>query len=97
MPLTAAKAPRRCIGPMLVVLGSLLLPATEAGAVSVRVTIACAADYYAYCSRHPVEGPAVRQCMRANGVKLSRRCINALIDAGEVSAAEVARREAAAK
>jgi hypothetical protein len=32
--------------------------------------------------------------MRANGLKLSMTCINALIAAGEVSRAEVARRAA---
>jgi hypothetical protein len=33
--------------------------------------------------------------MRANGLKLSQRCVNALVAAGEVSANEVARRQAA--
>jgi hypothetical protein len=32
--------------------------------------------------------------MRANGLKLSMTCVNALIAAGEVSKAEVARRAA---
>jgi hypothetical protein len=35
--------------------------------------------------------------MRANGLKLSQSCVNALIAAGEVSKAEVARRAAARK
>ena len=73
-------------------LGALLLVATEAAAVSARVQSACAGDYLAYCSQHPTEGPGVRACMRANGLKLSSSCVNALISAGEVSKAEVARR-----
>ena len=41
--------------------------------------------------------PGVRRCMRANGLKLSLGCVNALIAAGEVSKAQVARRAAAGK
>jgi hypothetical protein len=74
-------------------LSAATLPAIGA---STRVTMACAGDYLAYCSRHPTEGPAVRQCMRVNGHKLSKRCIDALIAAGEVSKSEVDRRAAAA-
>lgn len=71
--------------------------ASEAGAVSARVRIACASDYFAYCSDHPVGSPGVRQCMRANGLKLSKRCVNALMADGEVSEDEVARRAADAR
>ena len=78
-------------------LAALALFATQAAAVSVRVEMACASDYLAYCSQHPTEGPGVRQCMRANGFKLSKSCINALISAGEVSEAEVDRRAASRK
>lgn len=63
--------------------------AGKASAASLAVELACAADYYAYCSQHPSEGNAVRTCMRANGDKLSSRCIKALISAGEVSKSEV--------
>lgn len=67
---------------------------TQAGAVSLGVKLACASDYYSYCSQHPVGTTAVRQCMRAHGSQLSSGCINALISAGEVSKAEVDRRRA---
>jgi len=69
----------------------------DASATSARVTMACAGDYLAYCSQHPTEGAAVRQCMRNNGHKLSNSCVSALVAAGEVSKAEVARRSADAK
>lgn len=68
---------------------------SEAGAVSPRVKLACAGDYFSYCSQHSPSSPGVRQCMRANGLKLSSRCVNALVAAGEVSASDVARRQAA--
>lgn len=68
--------------------------AGEAAAVSNSVRLACAGDYFSYCSQHSPSSPGVRQCMRENGLKLSKRCVNALVAAGEVSAAEVARRAA---
>lgn len=67
----------------------------QAAAVSLGVKLACASDYYSYCSQHAVGSPGVRQCMRANGLKLSNRCVNALVAAGEVSKSEVQRRVAA--
>jgi hypothetical protein len=76
---------------------ALALLASQAGAVSAKVEMACASDYLAYCSQHPTEGPGVRQCMRANGFKLSKGCIDALVAAGEVSKAEVDRRAASRK
>lgn len=68
---------------------------TQAGAVSLGVKMACAADYYAYCSQHAVGSPGVRQCMRANGARLSARCVNALVAAGEVSRSVVEKKLAA--
>ena len=79
---------------LAVALSALVLCTTAASAVSMRVQTACASDYMAYCSQHDPDGPGVRKCMRANGPKLSKGCVNALIAAGEVSRAEVARRAA---
>jgi hypothetical protein len=66
--------------------------ATSASAVSLHVKLACSRDYYAFCSQFASDSPEVRQCMRAAGEKLSSRCINALVDAGEVNPTEVSRR-----
>ena len=74
----------------------LALGVTDASAVSSRVESACANDYMAYCSQHDPNGSGVRRCMRANGLRLSDTCVNALIEAGEVSRSEVARRARAA-
>jgi hypothetical protein len=73
-------------------LGILIVFMTEGGAGNARVNSACANDYFAYCSQHDPDGPGVRRCMRAAGRKLSTGCVNALIEAGEVSKQEVARR-----
>jgi len=94
-PITTILATRTAVTAALA-LGALILPLSEAGAVSARVKMACAGDYLSYCSQHAVDSPGVRQCMRANGLKLSKGCVTALIAAGEVSKQEVARRSAAA-
>jgi hypothetical protein len=78
-------------------LGLVIVFMTEAGAGNARVNSACANDYFAYCSQHDPDGPAVRRCMRAVGRKLSMGCVNALIEAGEVSKKEVARRARASR
>lgn len=69
--------------------------AASAAAVSMSVQLACASDYYAYCARHDPDSPAVRGCMRANGARLSSRCLDALVAAGEVRRADVAQRSKA--
>ncbi|MFN0217483.1 MAG: hypothetical protein ACKVP4_01580 [Hyphomicrobium sp.] len=81
----------------LIAAAALVTISGSASAVSFRVKLACASDYYSYCSQHSPDTPGVRQCMRANGPKLSKSCINALIGAGEVAKSEVDRRRAAAK
>jgi hypothetical protein len=86
MPITATAAK------VALALAAVVLCTTAASAVSMRVQTACASDYMAYCSQHDPDGPGARRCMRANGLKLSKGCLDALIAAGEVSKAEVARR-----
>jgi len=86
MPITATAAK------VALALSAAVLCTTAASAVSTRVQSACAGDFMAYCSQHDPDGPGARRCMRANGPKLSKGCLDALIAAGEVSKAEVARR-----
>lgn len=73
----------------------IVAQSAAANAVSFAVQRACMADYFAYCSQHSVGSQSLRRCMSNNGANLSARCVNALIAAGEVSKAEVARRSAA--
>ena len=75
-------------------LGALAGGTGDAAAVSASVKFACAGDYFSYCSQHRPDSPGVRQCMRSHGLQLSKRCVTALIGAGEVSAEEVARKAA---
>jgi hypothetical protein len=64
---------------------------STAGAVSQSVRDACKTDYFAYCSAHPVESESLRGCMKAVGLRLSPRCLYALVSAGEVSKADIRR------
>ena len=72
----------------------VLVMSSQAGAVSLGVKLACAADYRAHCSMHAVGSPGVRKCMRAVGRNLSQGCISALVAAGEVSKSVVERKVA---
>jgi len=54
-------------------------------AVSSKVENACAGDYSRFCPSYAVGSSQLRQCMRAAGKKLSPRCVDALMDSGEIS------------
>jgi hypothetical protein len=82
------------MGALAVAALAMTASSTGAGPVSPAVKRACASDYFAYCSQHPVGSQALRKCMHAAGPKLSKGCVSALVAAGEVSKAEVARRAA---
>ena len=80
-----------------VLIAAAIIPVSAAYATSSAVKIACMSDYFAYCSSHEVGSSGLRQCMRSVGSKLSKRCVNALVAAGEVSKTEVSRRAAERK
>jgi hypothetical protein len=88
---TAQKTSRTVLTSALA-LAAMTLMTGNAFAVSLRVQIACAGDYYAHCSQYSPDSPQVRSCMRAVGAGLSKGCVSALVAAGEVSSAEVSRR-----
>jgi hypothetical protein len=53
----------------------------------------CQADYHQFCGEYGLDSPALRNCMNKHGHSLSHGCVEALIDAGEVTRAEVERRK----
>lgn len=55
----------------------------------------CRDDYKKYCGEYGLETNALRNCMDRNGDKLSKACVDALIQSGEVSRKEVERRRKA--
>ena len=46
---------------------------------------ACKNDYKRFCSVYAIDDPGLRKCMDKAGPSLSRRCVIALVNAGEVS------------
>lgn len=65
----------------------------KADSYSKAVRKACGADYHKYCGDYGLESAALRICMDKAGRSLSKSCVNALVQAGEVSQAEVDRRK----
>jgi hypothetical protein len=53
----------------------------------------CRDDYKKYCGEYGLESAALRACMDRNGNSLSKACVRALVQSGEVSQAEVNRRK----
>ena len=70
------------IGLFVIGITALAFSAADAGEIPKSVKRACRSDYFAYCSMHRVGSPELRQCMRANGKRLSRGCVDALVAAG---------------
>ena len=64
-----------------------------ADSYSKAVQQSCAADYRKYCGDYGLESTALRVCMDKAGKSLSKGCVKALIQAGEVTQAEVDRRK----
>lgn len=62
----------------------LMVSAGTADAVSAKVRKACAADYKRLCPSYKVGSTQLRACMESMARDISSRCIDALIDSGEV-------------
>jgi hypothetical protein len=75
-----------------VVMGCFGLPAQSAPITKLEQQ-QCSADYHKFCGDYGLDTPALRTCMDKAGHGLSKGCVEALIDAGEVSRAEVNRRK----
>lgn len=72
---------------------AVVLP-QQAEAVSEKVRKACRDDYFNHCNTFEVGSAELRQCMRKVGRKLTKPCVDALVDAGEISRKEVEERRA---
>jgi hypothetical protein len=69
----------------------------KADSYSKAVQKACVADYHKYCGEYGLESAALRVCMDKAGPNLSKTCVNALVQSGEVSQAEVNHRKSASR
>jgi hypothetical protein len=65
----------------------------QAQSYSKAVQQYCLTDYKKYCGEYGLETSALRSCMDRNGKSLSKSCVRALVQSGEVSQAEVNRRK----
>jgi hypothetical protein len=74
-------------------LAGVLSTAAFAGPVTDEEKQFCAHDYRQYCGQDGLGSNLLRDCMNQHGKSLSEQCIQALIDAGEVTKEEVAERE----
>ncbi|MGZ8400417.1 MAG: hypothetical protein ACXWVI_03835 [Methyloceanibacter sp.] len=83
-----------CATLIVACLSALCLGGTaRADSYSKAVQKSCAADYRKYCGEYGLESPALRVCMDKNGKGLSKSCVKALVQSGEISQAEVDRRK----
>ena len=57
----------------------------------------CKDDYKRFCGSYGLDTNALRNCMNRVGHSLSHDCVEALIDAGEVSRSEVESRKKSGK
>lgn len=89
---TTTTARRMAPGLMLALMtlgGAALVAATPADAQSARVRSACSSDYHTFCPSYAVGSTQLRSCMRSAGKRLSKACVDALVDSGEVSRKEL--------
>lgn len=68
-----------CVG-----LASTMSDALANRRVPDAVKVACSGDYKRFCQSYKVGTTKLDQCMRANGKRLSRVCVRALVDNGMV-------------
>mgnify|MGYP003383716368 CR=1 FL=1 len=71
---------------MLALAAVTSLSATSAFAFSEKVKKACAGDYQTYCNQYLPNSAQLRRCFESNRKGLTKFCVTALIDAGEVPA-----------
>lgn len=75
---------RRVAGALAIAVVLPVLAAAPVSAASRRVEQSCVGDVHRLCPREKKDSPALRYCMEAKQNSLSRGCVRALEDAGEV-------------
>ena len=69
----------------------------QAGTISKGMQNNCANDYKKFCGDYGLQTSALNLCMRKAGPGLSPACVQALVQAGKISQADVDRIKAQAK
>jgi len=65
---------------------ALTFAGTSADAYSAKVKNACSSDFASLCGKYRQGSSELRRCFESNRRVLSRDCIEALVNAGEVPA-----------
>lgn len=74
---------------------AVILIGTDASAlITQRVKNACKNDYFTHCSQHALGSAALRTCMKGAQDNLSKTCLEALVDDGEVTKEDIIRYKA---
>lgn len=68
----------------------MVLPAVAA-AVTEREQRDCRAEYQRYCKTYTLGSEGLRACMSRSARKLSTMCVNALVEAGEMTRSQADR------
>jgi hypothetical protein len=74
---------------VLIICLGLLAASPAFAIVNQAVRDACHNDYVAHCNGMTVPSDELRGCMRANSLKLSKPCLQALVDNKEATKADV--------
>ena len=82
---------RYCIAASVAIAVSFLVLVPAVAAVTERVKQDCRVDYQRYCNAYAVGSEALRGCMSRSIKKVSRVCVAALVDAGEMTKAQADR------
>jgi hypothetical protein len=69
----------------------------QAGAISKDMQTYCVNDYKKFCGDYGLQSNALNLCMKKAGPSLSPACVQALVQAGKVSQADVDKIKAQAK
>ena len=69
----------------------------QAGTITKGMQTYCANDYKKFCGDYGLQSNALNLCMRKAGPGLSPACVQALVQAGKISQAEVDKLKAKAK
>ena len=92
LPSAPSFGPRCRLAACALLLG-LVAAAPASAAVTDKVKKACQADYHRLCPGYKIGSTQLRACMEAKQSDISSRCVDALIDSGEVDRERVANRK----
>ena len=92
-----ARLPTACALILCFVCSAPSAARAQAGTITKGMQNNCANDYKKFCGDYGLQTSALNLCMRKAGPGLSPACVQALVQAGKISQADVDRIKAQAK